>query len=318
MPGMNGYEVIKRLKASEPAIASIPVIFLTAKNDSSSELEGLSLGAVDYITKPFSPPLLLKRMELHLLIESQKAALTEYNTNLQEMVRKETKTVVDLQNSILKTVANMVEHRDTATGDHVARTQSYLRVLLDAMRQGGVYQDETSSWDNDFLLQSCQLHDVGKISIRDSILLKPGKLTAEEFDEMKKHTIFGIKIIEEIEKDTPESSFLKHAKIFAGTHHEKWNGAGYPYGLKGKDIPLQGRLMAIADVYDALISERPYKPPMSHAEAVKIIVDGRGTHFDPILTDLFIRTEPMFDEIRLQKTASTFEKYVAMQAALSS
>jgi putative two-component system response regulator len=217
------------------------------------------------------------------------------------MVAEKTKTIVNLQNAVLKTVANLVEHRDEITGGHVERTRDYLAILTDAMIKRNLHNDEIRSWDIDFFLQSSQLHDVGKISIKDSILLKPGRLTTEEFDEMKNHTVFGVKIIEEIEKDSPESSFLKHAKIFAGTHHEKWDGTGYPYGYSGNDIPLQGRLMAIADVYDALISVRPYKEPLSHEAAVKIIVDGKGRHFDPDLTDLFLSIADKFAEIVEQR-----------------
>jgi putative two-component system response regulator len=302
MPEMNGYEVIRRLKAIQ-GLSDIPVIFLTAKSDTSSELEGLSLGAIDYISKPFSPPLLLKRIDLHLLVEVQKRELTNYNNNLQEMVMAKTKTVLDLQNSVLKTVANLVEYRDEITGGHVERTREYLEVLLDAMIARGTHQQEIESWDRDFFLQSSQLHDLGKISIKDSILLKPDKLTAEEFEEMKKHTVFGVKIIEEMERDTPESSFLTHARIFAGTHHEKWNGTGYPFGLKGMDIPLQGRLMAIADVYDALISLRPYKAPLSHEDAVRIIVEGKESQFDPELVDIFTSVSDKFGEIVKQRRA---------------
>jgi putative two-component system response regulator len=302
MPEMDGYEVIRRLKAIK-GLSDIPVIFLTAKSDTSSELEGLSLGAIDYISKPFSPPLLLKRIDLHLLVDVQKRELTNYNNNLQEMVRAKTKTVLDLQNSVLKTVANLVEYRDEITGGHVERTREYLEVLLDAMIARGTHQEEIESWDRDFFLQSSQLHDLGKISIKDSILLKPDKLTTEEFEEMKKHTLFGVKIIEEMERDTPESSFLTHARIFAGTHHEKWNGTGYPFGLKGMDIPLQGRLMAIADVYDALISLRPYKAPLSHEDAVKIIVDGKESQFDPELVDIFTSVSDKFGEIVKRRRA---------------
>ncbi|MDR1902975.1 MAG: response regulator [Treponema sp.] len=296
MPQMDGYEVIKRLKASKRT-AEVPVIFLTARSDTSSELEGLSLGAIDYISKPFSPPLLLKRIDLHLLVESQKKQLQDYNDNLQAMVLAKTQTILQMQNSLLNTVANLVENRDEITGGHIERTQNYLKVLLDNLEKQEIYQEEIHSWDMEFLLQSAQLHDLGKISIKDSILLKPGKLDPEEFEEMKKHTIFGVKIIEEIEKTTPESSFLKHAKIFAGTHHEKWDGTGYPYGLKEDNIPLQGRLMAIADVYDALISVRPYKKSFSHEEALKIIREGKGTQFDPILTELFLSISDEFANI---------------------
>jgi putative two-component system response regulator len=304
MPEMSGYDVLKELKSRE-GVANIPVIFLTSKNDPVSELEGLNLGAIDYISKPFSPPLLLKRLEVHLLVESQKRKLIDFNNNLQEMVRAKTKTVLDMQNSVLRTVANMVENRDEETGGHIERTQDYLRILLDNMVDSGLYKDEVNSWDRDFFLQSSQLHDVGKISIKDSILLKPGKLNPDEFEEMKKHTIYGVRIIEEIEKNTPESSFLFYAKILAGTHHEKWDGTGYPRNLKGEEIPLMGRLMAIADVYDALISERPYKKPFTHEETVQIILHGKETQFDPVLTDLFISVANQFYGIFKERGKNT-------------
>jgi putative two-component system response regulator len=202
-----------------------------------------------------------------------------------------------MQNSVLRTVANMVENRDEETGGHIERTQDYLRILLDSIFSRGVYKDEAASWDRDFFLQSSQLHDVGKISIKDSILLKPGRLDSSEFEEMKMHTVYGVRIVEEIEKNTPESSFLFYAKTFAGTHHERWDGTGYPNNLKGEAIPLMGRLMAIADVYDALISERPYKKPFSHEETVRIIMDGKGSQFDPVLTDIFFAVADQFYEI---------------------
>lgn len=296
MPEMNGYEVIKKLKADD-RLKTVPVIFLTAKNDDGSELEGLSLGAIDYISKPFSPLLLLKRIEVHLLVESQKRELEEYNNNLQEMVRQKTAAVVSLQNAVLQTVAELVEYRDHITGSHVERTQNFLKLLIRSMIMRGVYADRARSWDNDNFYQSAQLHDVGKIVIKDSILQKPGKLTAEEFDEMKKHTTFGGMVIDRIAKKTEEQSFLENAKIFAHTHHEKWDGSGYPLGLSGEDIPLQGRIMAIADVYDALISERPYKKPFSHAEAVSIITAESGTHFEPALVDIFKSAEKLFEKI---------------------
>ncbi|MDR2552859.1 MAG: response regulator [Treponema sp.] len=286
MPGMHGYEIIAKLKSGRTS-RDIPVILLASKSGIDSELEGLKLGAVDYIVKPFSPPLLLKRIELHLLVESQKRALREYNRDLRSMVENRARTVIDLQNSVLKTVVDMVEHRNGITGSHVERTRRYLEILLDAMVENNLYRDEIHSWNREFLLQSSQLHDLGKISIRDSILLKPGKLTEEEFSEMKNHTTLGVKIIEKIERHVPESGFLAYAKVFAETHHEKWDGSGYPRGLSSYDIPLQGRLMAIADVYDSLISARPYKAPISHEEAAEVIIRGGGSHFDPVLTDIF-------------------------------
>ncbi len=307
MPDMNGYDVIKILKEKEET-RSIPVIFVTAKGDAGSELEGLSLGAIDYISKPFSPPLLLKRIEVHLLVEEQKKELKNYNENLEEMVLEKTRTVLELQNVILKTVAELVEFRDDETGGHIERTKSYLEILVNALVEQGLYAEEVNSWDKELLLLSAQLHDVGKISIKDSILQKPGKLTDEEFDEMKRHTTNGMKMIDRIEKNTSQNAFLAYAKVLAGYHHEKWNGTGYPHGLSCTDIPLEGRIMAIADVYDALISQRPYKKPFTHEQAVEIITEGRGTHFDPLLADLFLSVASQFDYVAQKINAQNDER----------
>jgi len=311
MPDMNGFETIRTLKSREE-YSDIPVIFLTAKSDNTSELEGLSLGAVDYIIKPFSPPLLLKRIELHLLVISQKLEVTRqkqelerFNENLQQMVDEKTKTVVELQNTILSTMANLVESRDSNTGGHIERTQKYLSILLNAKWTDKAYWEEISSWDVDILLQSAQLHDIGKISIDDHILRKPGRLTPEEYEKIKEHTLIGAKIIDGIMLKTTQQSFLKQARILAVSHHEKWNGSGYPFGLKGEDIPLQGRLMAIADVYDALISDRPYKSAMAHKHAVDVIKKDIGIHFDPTLVMLFVSVENEFNEVSKQIGSNT-------------
>jgi putative two-component system response regulator len=301
MPEMNGYDVIRGLKKQEKTSA-IPVIFLTAQTDDGSELQGLSLGAIDYIAKPFSPLLLLKRIEVHLLVESQQRELKDYNTNLQNMVREKTREVVSLQNAILRTVAELVESRDAITGSHIERTERYLKILVEALKGDRRRQEEIAHWDTDILFRSAQLHDVGKIAIKDDILFKPEKLSDEEFEEMKKHTTFGVQVIEKIGESTSERIFLEHAKIFAGTHHEKWDGSGYPKGLKGEEIPLQGRLMAIVDVYDALLSERPYKKAFTHDEAVAIISGNSGIHFDPELVDLFLSVSDKFASIAKTET----------------
>ncbi|MDR0730598.1 MAG: response regulator [Treponema sp.] len=293
MPEINGYEAIGILK-SKPRTAGIPVIFLTSKTDTVSELEGFSLGAVDYISKPFSPQLLLKRVEVHLLLQSQKAELKNLNENLQHLVEEKTGEVLELQNAVLITMANLVEYRDDITGGHVERTERFLHILVEEMLAQGVYKDILDTWDIDLFLQSSKLHDVGKRGIKDSILLKPGPLTREEFDEMKKHTVFGETIIEKIQQNARESIFLTHAKIMAGTHHEKWDGTGYPRGMAGSNIPLQGRLMAFVDVYDALISDRPYKKAFPPEQAVKIIVDNCGTQFDPSLKEVFLSASKRF------------------------
>ncbi|MDR1158089.1 MAG: response regulator [Oscillospiraceae bacterium] len=286
MPVMDGYETIKRLKRTD-AFIDIPVIFLTTKNDEGSELLGLNLGAVDYVSKPFSTPLLLKRIETHLLIAAQKRALKRSNDSLQETVLQKTRQVTGLQNAVLNIVAELVEFRDGITGGHVYRTQKYLQFLIERLIKENIYIDEISRWDLDFVFSSAQLHDVGKIAISDVILNKPGKLTDEEFEIMKTHVQIGVNAIERIEATTSQHEFLHHAKIIASTHHEKWDGSGYPRGLSGKSIPLEGRLMAVADVYDALISARPYKKAFTANEAERIMEEGRGVHFDPVLVDVF-------------------------------
>jgi len=292
MPEMNGYEAIKKLKADD-RFANIPVIFLTAKNDESSELEGLDLGAVDYVFKPFSGPLLLKRISNQILIVRSQAELKDYADNLEKRVREKTAEVIDLQNAVLHTITDLVEFRDNLTGGHVARTTLYLNALVDEIVRRGECK-EIESWDIDSFLASAPLHDVGKIAITDLILNKPDKLTNEEFEIMKTHVLAGVDAIEKIMNNSSDSSFLRHALSIVGTHHEKWDGTGYPMGLKGLHIPLEGRLMAIADVYDALISVRPYKKSLTHEEACKIIEESAGTHFDPEIVDIFRCVEGEF------------------------
>ncbi|MCL2127207.1 MAG: response regulator [Treponema sp.] len=295
MPETNGYETIKLIRQNEKA-KNIPVIFLTAQSDGESELEGLSLGAIDYIIKPFSPPLLLKRIEVHLLVESQKQELINFNKNLQEMVEARTRTVVELKDAYLKTMAELVEFRDYVTGGHIERTQYYLSILLGALQRCGLYTEETKSWETDLIIHSAQLHDIGKIAIRDNVLQKPGRLTQPEFEEIKTHVPAGVKVIEKIKMNTTEHGFLEQAKILVATHHEKWDGSGYPGGLRGSEIPLQGRLMAIADVYDALVADRPYRKAIMHNEAVNIIYASRGKHFDPALVDIFLGVSEKFND----------------------
>jgi putative two-component system response regulator len=294
MPGIDGYETCKRLKG-DPRFEEIPVIFVTSKTDEINELKGLSLGAVDYVSKPFSAPRLLKRIENQILISRQRGELLEqslqlktYSEHLEDLVSKKVGQLLEIQTALLNTVAELVEYRDDPTGGHPFRIRRYLELLVDELIAKRLYRDEIRTWNVDLLLSSSKLHDVGKITIDDVILKKPAKLTDEEFEKIQEHAIAGVKIIERIEGNTKENDFLRYAKIIAGTHHEKWDGTGYPHGLKGEDIPLEGRLMAIADVYDALVSERPYKQPLSHAEAMRIIKEASGTHFDPTLVYTFV------------------------------
>jgi putative two-component system response regulator len=296
MPEMDGFEVIDRLKQN-PQWEEIPVIFLTSRSDEKSELEGLTRGAIDYVAKPFSAPLLLQRIRNHLLLSYQKRELKKYNTSLAQMVEEKTRQVTDLQNSVISTLADMLECRDDDTGGHVLRTQRYLEIMLERLIDSGLYQDELSLINLEFLVPSALLHDIGKIAISDAILRKPGPLTRDEFEEMKKHTCLGADAIERIASKNTEHSFLICAKKIARSHHEKWDGTGYPDSLAGYDIPLEGRLMAVADVYDALISDRPYKKAFSTDDARKIIEEGRGRHFDPVLVDIFTEVSPDFEQV---------------------
>lgn len=290
MPGMDGFEVIKRIKQSPHPVRNVPVIFLTAKNDSNSEYDGLNLGAVDYITKPFSYPLLLKRVDLHLQLQS-------YSQRLENMVEEKTKVISELQYSIVHVMSDMVERRDGSTGHHLLRTQNYLKILFGEVKKQNIYKDELKDIDEDLYIHASQLHDIGKISIPDSILLKAGRLSAAEFEVMKTHTVLGEEAIRSAMTGMQETKFLETAASFAGTHHERWDGTGYPRALRNLEIPIEGRLMAIADVYDALISERPYKRPFSHQNAKRIILEGCGTHFDPLLTVVFETVSDEFQSV---------------------
>ncbi len=291
MPELSGFEVIEKIKNTMPEpYRSIPVIFLTAKNDGLSEFQGLNLGAVDYVRKPFSAALLKKRVELHLQLHS-------YNTNLKNMVKEQISHIEELQYAVVYSMSEMVERRDHTTGGHIMRTSKYLKALMQKLADDSVYSDELSQIDMNMYAHAAQMHDVGKICISDQILLKEGKLTAEEYDIMKKHTYFGWDIIKSSVKDLTHFAFLEIAAIFALSHHEKWDGSGYPSGLKGEDIPICGRMLAIADAYDAIISKRPYKAAKSHSEAVDIIVGDSGTHFDPFIIKAFIAVSDEFAEI---------------------
>jgi len=303
MPGMNGYEAIKKLKDDE-RYADIPVIFLTAITDANSEVEGFDLGAVDYVTKPFSAPMLLKRIEKELMLVEQKHDLLntqeelQHNLdNLESIVHEKSEMVMSLQNAVFATVVDMVEFRDKYTGGHVVRTQQYLKALLDEMIKENMYSDVIADWDITFVLYSAKLHDVGKIAVPDVILGKNAKLDQDEFEIMKAHVTAGVEAIERIISKTEKHDVLLHAIRMAGTHHEKWDGSGYPIGLKGKNIPLEGQLMAIADVYDALISKRQYKEPHTHEDACAIIEGGAGTQFDPVLIGVFSQVKNKFEEI---------------------
>lgn len=288
MPDMDGYEVCRHLKA-DPLTRDVPVIFLTAQNDVQSEQMGLELGAVDYITKPISPPILLARVRTQLVLKASSDALKNQNVLLEDLVRKRTEEVREIQDVTILTMASLAETRDNETGNHIIRTQHYVRLLAVHLKDHPRFASELDDRTIELLFKSAPLHDIGKVGIPDSILLKPGKLTEAEFEVMKTHTTLGKEAIESAEKRLGKHvPFLQFAKEIAFSHQEKWDGSGYPLGLAGEAIPLSARLMAIADVYDALISRRVYKPPFSHATAMSIIEEGSGTHFDPDIVSAFV------------------------------
>ena len=296
MPGMDGYEVCRRLK-DNPETGNIPVIFVTAMSEVEDETRGLQLGAIDYLTKPISPPIVQARVRNHLELKLAKEELQNQNVILEARVLERTRELALTQDVTIESMASLAETRDPDTGGHIRRTQNYVRILAQHLAGHPGYKDVLDANAIDVLYKSAPLHDIGKVGVPDHILLKPGKLTNEEFEEMKKHAAYGRDAILMSEKRLGSNSFLRFAREIAYTHHEKWDGSGYPEGLKGADIPIAGRLMALADVYDALISPRTYKPPFSHEKAVSIILEGKGTHFDPAVVDAFIALEDEFRQI---------------------
>ncbi|AGX87376.1 response regulator [Candidatus Symbiobacter mobilis] len=294
MPGLDGYEVCRRLKSNERT-RDIRVIFLTAKSDVEDERMGFTLGAVDYITKPISPPILLERIKMHLSLKASSDFLRDKNQFLEEEVDRRTREVNAIQDVTILAMASLAETRDTDTGNHIRRTQHYVRLLAEHLRAHPRFSAQLDDAMIAMLFKSAPLHDIGKVGIPDRILLKPGRFEPEEFDIMKRHTVLGREAIELAERSLGvEVAFLRTAKDIAQSHHEKWDGSGYPDGLRGDDIPLSARLMAVADVYDALISRRVYKEGMPHEKAVAIIREGQGTHFDPDIASQFLALQNEF------------------------
>ena len=284
MPGMDGYEVCRRLKRQEET-NDIPVIFITAKSEVADEAKGFDLGAVDYIAKPISPPIVKARIKTHVQLKLAQEAVENQNHILEEKVQQRTSELRETQVDIIRKLCRAAEFRDNETGLHVIRMSHYSQII------GTAYGMDNESAT--LLLNASPMHDVGKIGIPDSVLLKPGKLTDEEFNIIQTHPEIGAEII-----GKNDSPLLKMAFQIAYTHHEKWNGRGYPQGLKGADIPLVGRIAAIADVFDALTTKRPYKEPWPTEKAVNLIQQESGKHFDPDLVQPFMKS---LDEILVVK-----------------
>ncbi|MBF0266393.1 MAG: two-component system response regulator [Gammaproteobacteria bacterium] len=314
LPDINGYEVCERLKKN-PATKDIPIIFITANVDAKDEKKGFEFGAVDYIVKPFNVPVVLARVKMHLQLKIAQTQLQNQNFLLELKVTERTLELQANQDVTIMSLATLAEIRDNETGNHIRRTQNYVKLLAQTLKDRDVYPDFFDHGVIEQLYKSAPLHDIGKVGIPDAILLKPGKLDNDEFIIMKKHALLGEEALTLSEKQLGQqgNSYLSFAREIAGSHHEKWDGSGYPRNLKGEEIPLSARLMAVADVYDALISKRVYKPAYSHEKAYEIIINGSGTHFDPIIIDIFKSIHQDFNDIAQRFTEvqeiEDFENY---------
>ncbi len=300
MPGMDGFEVCRRVKAA-PGLCDMPVLLLTSLESAADEEYGLSLGADDFIHKPYSPPVVLARVNNHLKLARASRLLRDRNEDLERLVAERTREilcqseqlvrskqeVIASQGATITALCSLTEVRDNETGGHIRRTQHYVRVLAERLRDHPRFRHELNDETIDMMFRSAPLHDVGKVAIPDAILLKQGKLTPAEWEIMKRHPTYGRDAIAEAELELGDQggSFLRFAREIAHCHHEKWDGSGYPQGLAGDDIPVSARLMAAADVYDALMSRRAYKEAYSHQRAMEMIQAERGRHFDPDVVD---------------------------------
>ena len=307
MPGMDGFEVCSTMK-KDKRLKDIPVVFLSSMTDINSKAKAFEIGAVDYITKPFEVQEVKARVKTHLSLKLAQNELAMQNEILNIKVEERTREIARTQEATLETIANLAEYRDPETGGHINRTKGYIRILAEKLREHPKYKDIINDDMIDSFFKASPLHDIGKIGIRDEVLLKPGRLTPSEFEEMKQHSVIGYNTLKMAANQLGNNSFLTYAMEFALHHHEKWDGTGYPDGLKGEEIPISCRLMAIADVYDALVSKRIYKPAFCHNKAVSIICEGSGTHFSPDLIEIFREIHEEFRKIAIQFADSEEER----------
>jgi len=299
MPQMNGFEVCERLKADE-ALKEIPVLFISALSEVTNKVKAFSVGGVDYVSKPFQFEEVYARVETHLRLRRLQLELEKHSLHLEELVQEKVREISDSQLATIVALAKLAESRDDETGQHIERTATFCRVLAKRLRDNPSYAGSIDDTWIETIYHAAPLHDIGKVGIPDNILLKPGKLTSEEFEIMKTHTLIGAKTLQTARNNYPRNTFLNMGVAIARSHHEKWNGSGYPDGLSGENIPLSARIMAVADVYDALRSKRPYKDAFTHEESCSIIRGGSGQHFDPAIVDAFIAVETEFAEIRVR------------------
>ena len=293
MPEMDGYEVCRRLKQDDK-LREIPVVFLSALGETVDKVRAFDAGGVDYVTKPFEFAEVRARVELHLRLRRLQVQLEAHNRELQDRVEEQVREISDSQMATIVALARLAESRDKGTGKHIERVQIYCRLLASHLREHATGPDRVSEAFIENIFRASPLHDIGKVAIRDSILLKPGPLTPAEFDEMKAHTTLGAQTLEEVQKAYPKNGFVRIGIEIARSHHERWDGTGYPLGLAGTDIPLSARIMAVADSYDAARSRRFYKPALPHAECCAAIYRRSGSYLDPALVEAFRAVEDRF------------------------
>ncbi len=305
MPEMNGFELCQKVK-SDPLLCDIPVLFISSLSAGEDEAHGLAVGAEDFIHKPFQPPVVKARVRTHLQFAAARRELRLRNDSLEALVAErtyaiihKTEQVMAAQSATISAFCSLAEARDNETGNHIRRTQHYVRAVAEALRHHPRFRDELDEQTIELFFRTAPLHDIGKVAIPDAILNKPSKFTPDEWEIMKRHAEYGRNAIAAAERDLTGTGldFLRYAREIAHSHHEKWDGSGYPQGLKGESIPLGARLMAVADVFDALISRRAYKPPFTHEQALAVIAEGRGSHFDPDIADAVLRISEQFREI---------------------
>lgn len=296
MPRMNGFEVLERLKSTYSHL-ELAVLILTNYEEVENEIKGLELGAVDYIRKPLNSESLLKRIQVHLKLLQAKKAIKIHNEQLEELVRARTQELVMARDTTINALINLLEVRDIESSNHTKRTLLMMKALCQRLSQKPAYKDKLTDTCIEMLYKTAPLHDIGKVGIPDNILLKPGLLTEDEYAIMKNHVAFGVDAMDLSPTDHKSGGFMSTALKVIGAHHEKYDGSGYPKGLKGKEIPLEGRLMAVVDVYDALSSERVYKDAFDHDYSMNILIEEKGKHFDPDIVDAFIEIQEEIKEI---------------------
>ena len=297
MPEMNGFEVCERLKADE-ALKDIPVLFISALSETTDKVKAFSVGGVDYVTKPFQYEEVQARVETHLRLRRMQIELEKHNLHLEALVKEKVREISDSQLATIVALAKLAESRDDTTGKHIEHTQVLCKLLAAKLREYPRFGDSINDSFVENIFHASSLHDIGKVGIPDAILLKPGKLFPEGFEIMKTHAAIGANTLQAARGKYTRNSFLNMGIAIARSHHEKWDGSGYPDGLKGEDIPISARIMAVADVYDALRSKRPYKPAFTHAKSCEIILEGADLRFDPAVIDAYKSLESEFAEIR--------------------